>query len=104
MELHTFSSLNKSFLKEYAGTMDAADVAVVFYSPDTLEHKKLPHISPQEVKDAFQKTDLLVFTQTQDLQDFLNGRSWKKSNLLLMSSGNFRGLEIQGIIDQVMEG
>lgn len=103
MELHTFSSLNKHFLKEYAGTMDPADVAVVFYSPDTLAHKKLPEIFKDEVKKSFDREDLIVFTEKDELQDFLNARTWMKSNLLLMSSGNFRGLEVQGIIDQVMK-
>lgn len=103
MELHTFSSLNKHFLKEYKGTMDDADIAVVFYSPDTIAHKKLPDIMKEEVKSAFDREDLVVMTNKDELENFLCSRNWEKSNLLLMSSGNFRGLEIKGIIDQVMK-
>ncbi len=98
MELHTFSSLNKGFLKEYGGTMDAASIAVVFYSPETLSHKQLPDISIEEVKESFGREDLIVFTETKELEEFLSARSWENSNLLLMSSGNFRGLELVGKI------
>lgn len=94
MELHTFSSLNKHFLKEYGGTMDAADVAVVFYSPETLSHKRLPAIDEDEVRDSFGRKDLVVCTETHALRDFLYAQDWKEANLLLMSSGNFRGLEL----------
>ena len=37
LELHTYSSLNAEFLKEYKGALDAADIAVVFYSPHAVE-------------------------------------------------------------------
>ena len=98
MELHTFSSLNKEFLKEYHGTMDAASVAVVFYSPQTLSHKRLPDISIDEVKNAFGRDDLEVIIETADLEKFLSSQSWNNSNLLLMTSGNFRGLDLAGKI------
>src|SRR5690606_26817148 len=34
LELHTFSSLNAQFLGEYRGALDAADKAVVYFSPE----------------------------------------------------------------------
>ncbi|MEZ4722444.1 MAG: Mur ligase family protein [Flavobacteriales bacterium] len=94
MELHTFSSLTKEFMKEYKGTMDAADEAIVFYKEETIAHKKLDPISREEVKAAFGRDDLIVYTKTEDIQADLRSRNWSQSNLLLMSSGNFGGMNV----------
>lgn len=94
MELHTFSSLSKEFLGEYRGTMQAADKAVVFYKNEVIAHKKLQPISPDDVKAAFDRDDLLVFTDTNELQEFLRNEGWNEQNLLLMSSGNFGGMDV----------
>jgi UDP-N-acetylmuramate: L-alanyl-gamma-D-glutamyl-meso-diaminopimelate ligase len=91
-ELHTFSSLNKDFLPHYDEKLNDADEAVVFYSPHTLEMKKLPFISPDEIKMAFGRDDLQIFTETKELERFLSEKNWYESNLLLMSSGTFNGL------------
>ena len=93
MELHTFSSLNKSFLNEYYGTMNEADVAIVFYSKKAIEHKKLQEITPGDIHKNFGRNDLEVITTTIDLVNFLKEIEWKNTNLLMMSSGNFEGLD-----------
>jgi UDP-N-acetylmuramate: L-alanyl-gamma-D-glutamyl-meso-diaminopimelate ligase len=92
MELHTFSSLTQEFLNEYKGAFDAADEAIVYFNPHTIAHKKLPEISIETVKKAFGRDDILVFNDSQKLQQHLLEKSWKDANLLLMSSGNFDGL------------
>jgi UDP-N-acetylmuramate: L-alanyl-gamma-D-glutamyl-meso-diaminopimelate ligase len=94
MELHTFSSLTKEFLLEYKNTMDKADEAIVFYKEETIEHKKLAPISKEEVKSAFGRSDLKVFTKTEDIQQELKSKNWNNANLLLMSSGNFGGMNV----------
>ncbi len=94
MELHTFSSLIKEFLLEYKGAMDKADIAIVFYKEETIAHKKLAPISVEEVKKAFRRKDLIVYTQTDQIEDYLNARDWNGCNLLLMSSGNFGGMDV----------
>ena len=94
VELHTFSSLNKKFLGEYAGTMDEADIACVYYSHHTIEHKKLEPISEKEVKTAFQNEKLHVFTSSEELQAFLKAEDYNNAVLLLMSSGNFDGVNL----------
>lgn len=94
MELHTFSSLTKEFLKEYVGSMDSADVAIVFFKEETIAHKKLEPISADEVKRAFARPDLIVYTKTADIEADLNSRNWHGANLLLMSSGNFGGMNV----------
>ncbi len=93
LELHTFSSLNRDFLPQYAGSLDGADRAAVFYSPHTIEMKKLPAISVDEVRAAFKHPRLEVFTQKTALAEWLESQRWAARNLLLMSSGTFDGLD-----------
>ncbi|MBX7181489.1 MAG: peptidoglycan synthetase [Bacteroidia bacterium] len=101
MELHTFSSLNENFLNEYAGSMDLADIAVVYFNPHTIAHKKLKPITPAQVKEAFKRTDLQVFTDSQLLKDFLISKNYGHSNLLLMSSGTFDGIDIKQLASEL---
>ena len=93
MELHTFSSLSAGFLEEYRGSMQGADLPFVYYNPATLEHKKLPSITPDQVKEHFACEALEVFTDRESLLKRLQGISWNKTNLLMMSSGTFDGID-----------
>lgn len=95
MELHTFSSLNEDFLKEYDGSMDLADIAVVYFNPEVIKHKKLKPITPEKVKKSFQKEGLKVVTEKTSLIDFIKTINLKNKNLLLMSSGNFSGVDLK---------
>lgn len=94
MELHTFSSLNKEFLSHYAGTMDNAHYPIVYFNPNTSSHKKLPPISVQEVKNAFSNESVQVFNDSEILKQVLLNINWNGKNLLMMSSGNFDGIDI----------
>lgn len=94
MELHTFSSLTEEFLPQYAGSMSEADVAYVYYNPETLKHKQLKEISPEQVKIAFGGNNVEVFTDAQLLQNKLKTLNYDNSALLLMTSGNFSGLDL----------
>ena len=98
MELHTFSSLNKKFLKEYSNSMDDTDIGIVYFNKKTIKNKKLNLISKKEVIDSFKRKDLKVFNDSNLLKDFLNSLSWKQKNLLMMSSGNFNNLDLNKII------
>ena len=92
LELHTYSSLNPEFLNQYKGALAAADISVVFYSPRAVEIKKLQAISQQQIMDAFQSDDLLVYTNPEEFKDFLFSQKFNNTSLLLMSSGNYGGL------------
>lgn len=92
LELHTYSSLNAEFLKEYKGALDSADKAVVFYSPHAVEIKKLEEVSSIQIKQAFNRDDLIVYTNPIDFQAFLFNQNFENTALLLMSSGNYGGL------------
>ena len=99
MELHTFSSLNEEFLKEYTRSMDKPDTAIVYFSPSAIAHKKLEPITPQQVLTSFGRNDLLVFTDSEKLETYLNKLNWENTNLLMMSSGTFEGMNLENLID-----
>lgn len=102
MELHTFSSLTEEFLQQYAHAMDEADVAMVYYSPAAVHHKKLPPIHPEMIYKAFQRDDLHVFNDSEKLQNALLTTDWHKSVLLLMSSGNFDGINLNQFGEKIV--
>ena len=102
-ELHTFSSLNKDFLDQYADSMEKADVAIVFFSPHALALKKLPMLSPDDIRQSFRKEGLLVFSDTDQFKKYLLGEKWENSNLLLMSSGNFDGLQVKEFAEEIVK-
>ena len=95
LELHTFSSLNKNFIHEYKDTLDSADLAAVYFNEHTIAMKQLPELSVKDVKYAFNRNDLTVFTDALDLRNWLTENKNINSIFLLMSSGNFRGLNVQ---------
>ncbi len=96
MELHTFSSLKKDFLPHYKDAMSKADVAIVYYSPDVVAHKKLPPISKELVFDGFGGA-VIVLNNTKEVLDFINAKSWSNKVLLMMSSGNFDGINYEDL-------
>ncbi len=102
MELHTFSSLNKDFWQEYAGTMDAADTAIVYIDEETLVLKKMPPIDKNEVIASFKKEGLQVMQNKTELADFLMSQNYTNSVLLLMTSGTFGGLDIANITKEIL--
>jgi UDP-N-acetylmuramate: L-alanyl-gamma-D-glutamyl-meso-diaminopimelate ligase len=106
MELHTFSSLTAEFLKQYAGTMDRADVPFVYYSQHALQLKKLPDLDPEQVKASFANDKVRVFTDSKQMVDAVI-QIFKQSgsqaiNLLMMSSGNFDGIDFKQLADELI--
>ncbi len=94
MELHTFSSLSASFLDEYKGTMDLADISIVYYNPEVIEHKKLEAISIDMVKKSFNNLLLKVFDNQKELIEEIQQLEINDCIILFMSSGNFSGVDL----------
>ncbi|MCR5425112.1 MAG: peptidoglycan synthetase [Bacteroidales bacterium] len=101
MELHTFSSLTQEFLQQYKGTMDKADVRFVYYSQHALQLKKLPDLHPDEVRKAF-GGNVEVFTDSKKMVAELKAMDWHNANLLMMSSGNFDGIDFNQLADALI--
>ncbi|MGB0879939.1 MAG: UDP-N-acetylmuramate--L-alanine ligase [Polaribacter sp.] len=97
LELHTYSSLNAEFLNEYKGALDKADKTVVFYSPDAVKIKQLEEVTKQQIANAFQRNDLIIYTNPQEFKEFLFNQNLENTALLLMSSGNYGGLDFEEV-------
>jgi UDP-N-acetylmuramate: L-alanyl-gamma-D-glutamyl-meso-diaminopimelate ligase len=97
LELHTYSSLNAEFLEQYKGALDYADKAVVFFSPHAVKIKKLDEVSEAQIANAFQRDDLIIYTIPQEFKDFLFSQNLDKTALVLMSSGNYGGLDFDDV-------
>lgn len=96
MELHTFSSLKKEFLPHYNNAMEKADIAIVYYSPEVVEHKKLEPISKELVLAGF-GGNVQVMNETAEVLAFIRTQNWENSVLLMMSSGNFDGIDYDAL-------
>ncbi len=102
LELHTFSSLKKEFLPQYKNSMDAADEAIVYFNHHTIEHKRLEQISVEEVANAFGKPNLKIFTDSRQLMDYLFSSDFSDKVLLMMSSGNFDGIQFPEFAKKIL--
>ncbi len=94
LELHTYSSFNPEFLKEYKGALDAADMPIVFYTPESVAIKKLAPVSASQIEVAFKRDDLKIMTEPTAFKDFLYNQDFDNAVVLLMSSGNYGGLDL----------
>lgn len=94
-ELHTYSSLNKAFLPNYANSMDEADVAVIYLNPHAVALKKLELMDEATLREGFKRNDLILFTESAALKDYLLSQDFSHTNLLLMSSGNYDNLDLE---------
>lgn len=102
MELHTFSSLRKDFLQQYAGSMDDAHDAVVYFNPEVVAKKKLDELSIEDVKSAFNNPNIVVCNKTEDVLEFLRAKNYNHRNLLMMSSGNFDGIDFTELGEELL--
>ena len=94
LELHTYSSLNPIFLEQYKGAMDGLDTGVIFYSEEALKIKRMEPISPEMMKEKFGNPDLKVLTNAESLHEYGNTLDKTQGAYLMMSSGNFGGLDL----------
>ena len=102
MELHTFSSLTEKFLAQYAGAMNEADSAMIYYSPEAIKLKKLPPITPEMIFNAFGREDIQIFNDSSLLKDNLLKINPENTVFLLMSSGDFNGLNIAELGEKII--
>jgi UDP-N-acetylmuramate: L-alanyl-gamma-D-glutamyl-meso-diaminopimelate ligase len=103
LELHTFSSLNEKFMNEYNGALSKADTAIVFYSKHALELKRLPDLPIEKIREGFNQSGLLVMNDKKILEDWLETTDFSNSNIVLMSSGNYDGLDMLTFAERVTQ-
>jgi UDP-N-acetylmuramate: L-alanyl-gamma-D-glutamyl-meso-diaminopimelate ligase len=103
LELHTYSSLNTTYIEQYKGTLDAADTAVVFYSPQAVEIKKLDSVSETQIETAFEREDLIVFTDPTRFKNYITSLEFAQKTVLLMSSGSYGNLDFETLKTKVSD-
>ncbi len=101
VELHTYSSLNKAFLPQYAGTLCAADEKIVYFNPHTIALKRLPEITAEDIKSGFADDEINVFQNNEDLTGYLQTLNYENTVVLFMSSGNYGGLKIEDLVRDI---
>ena len=97
LEIHTYSSLNPEFLVQYKGALNKADIKIVNYDPEALKIKRMEMISPEDIKKAFGDESILVFTSSQELNDYINQLDKTDKVFLMMSSGSFGGMNLNEV-------
>lgn len=102
LELHTFSSLNKNFLSQYSGSFDTVDRGCVFYNPHALSLKRLPNLDPEDIVKAFGFKNLVIFADSTKLVSWLTKQKNEKVIYLMMSSGNFDGINLNTLAKETL--
>ena len=102
VELHTYSSLNKKFIPQYKDSMKSAQMPVVFFNAEKMKAKNLEPLTESDIRSAFANPGIQVFQDPKLLEDFLVNQQWKNKNLLMMSSGNFGGINVVELAEKII--
>ena len=102
-ELHTFSSMSESFLPEYKGTVESADIVCVFVNAHAFEMKRKKPFSTEQIVDGFGRKDIFVAYTTEELQQWIKEKSLTETTVLLMSSGNFNGMNLSDMAKNISD-
>jgi UDP-N-acetylmuramate: L-alanyl-gamma-D-glutamyl-meso-diaminopimelate ligase len=94
LELHTFSSLNREFIAQYKNSLDAADIAIVYVDPHTIETKGAGFINEAFILNAFGNAKIIFLNDPDMLHSHLHHATETADVLLIMSSGNLGGMDL----------
>ena len=87
-ELHSSSSFNSTFLKNYKNTLTDSDYSIIYISMKNLK-KFSSKMDEKIIKKIFNEDKLILISDPKKLDSFLKKNSYKDYNKLFMSSGNF---------------
>ncbi len=102
LELHTYSSTDPTFMEQYKSVFDGIDQAVVYYDHAALTIKKRLLPEKDQIKKAFGRNDMLVIDEVLELENIFM-QDLKHTILLMMSSGNFGGLQWSDLSKRVTQ-
>lgn len=100
-ELHTLSSFNNEFIKQYLSTMNNADIKIVYFDSEVLQKRSVNNIDVDSIKNYFGSNDLTVVYNKSLLFNKILNQDFQNSVLLLMSSGNFSSMNIKSLIENI---
>ena len=101
LELHSFSSLNRNFIPQYKDSMKSAQLQIVYFNAEKMKAKNLEPLEASVIRKAFAAPSMHIFNDAKTLEDFLLQQSWPSKNLLMMSSGNFGGMDISRLAEKI---
>jgi len=99
LELHSYSSLNSSFLPLYNGSLSKATAAFIYFNPHAIELKKLAHLTLDSVSKAFGTGNIKVYDDSEKMFSFIKSQSYSSPVYLFMSSGDFDGFDIGALAE-----
>lgn len=102
MELHTFSNLNMEYLPLFRDTLNESDYAFVYFNPAVVNRKRLPALSPEKVRQQFHKEALKVHNDSDQLTEDLKALDEDSFVLLIMTPGNFSGIDLHQLAREII--
>ena len=99
-ELHTYSTLDKNFIRNYKNTVSSADQALIYYNKS---NSKNSSFSTSEIKLAFGRKDIILFSKIRELLNYVRSLRLKNSIVLVMSSGNFGSMDINKLLVEILK-
>ena len=76
---------------------------MVFYSPQAIEIKKLESVSKTQIETAFEREDLIIFTDPLLFKNYIISLELIQKTVLLMSSGSYGGLDFEALKNKVSD-
>jgi len=104
LELHTFCNLNMEYLPQFRDTLEGSDQAFVYFNPEVVKRKRLPELSPEKVKQQFHNEELIVHNDSELLVVDLKSIDADTFVLLIMTSGNFSGIDLKELAEEIVAG
>ena len=98
LELHTYSSLNVKFLPNYYNVFKNCDESWLYFDKKELKRKGFSHLDLDFLLDAFNNQNMIIINDKNTLRKKILEIELSNANLLMMSSGNFSGLDLASII------
>ena len=100
MELHTYSSTDPKFLNEFENSMNNADIAIIYMSEKAFEIKNKAFIEDKLIQESFNNKNIIVFRKPEGLKNYLNKQNLNDYALLLMTSGNYDGIDWEEFLNK----
>lgn len=97
LELHTYSSLQENFIEQYANTLSKAAIKFLYIDEEALKIKNKTKFESAWLKTQFNDENIIVIEGKIEIQNLLKKETTPNSVLLLMSSGNLGGLNLNDL-------
>jgi len=97
LELHTFSSLNIDFLPNYSNVFLECDEIWIYVDKNIQTGKGLIKLTSSFICKTINHHNILVCNNKESIETKLKNIRFSNTNLLLMSSGNFSGINFEKI-------